>query len=104
MKVVTWNLGFWQHRSNHDKAWTYLREQITPNLALLQEVSTVRPQSDESILFKRIHQNWGTALCTRNLPLKELTLETGYPNRVAAAQILISCTSLSRSAVIISLT
>jgi exonuclease III len=89
MKVLTWNLGFWQHKSNHERAWAYLREQVAPDLALLQEVSTVRPQSGENIFFRQIHQNWGTALYAQNLTLEPFTLETNQPNRVVAAVLRI---------------
>lgn len=90
LKIITWNLGFWQHKFNHEKAWTYLKDQIKPDLALLQEVSPIELRDNEYMLFKKVHQNWGTALYTRNIPLEELTLATKYPDRVAAALLRIS--------------
>ena len=86
MRVITWNLGYWQHRSSHDEAWTYLRNEIRPDLALLQEVSFPRLCENEYILLKLVHGGWGTALYTRNLPLEELTFKA-YPEHVAAAQV-----------------
>ena len=38
MKIITWNLGYWIFRQHHDEAWRYLREDICPDIALLQEV------------------------------------------------------------------
>jgi exonuclease III len=86
LKILTWNLGFWQHRFHHQTAWAYLRNDIKPDLALLQETGDVKLQQDECFLFKPIHQNWGTALYTRNIPIHEVKIEK-YPNRVAAASL-----------------
>lgn len=85
MKIVTWNLGFWQHRATHCEAWAYLRNQIEPDLALLQEVSPTKLNNNEYMLFKQVRQNWGTALYTRNMALEELPLAEEYPGRVSAA-------------------
>jgi len=85
LKVITWNLGFWQHRSLHDAAWTYLIDQIKPDLALLQEVNPPKLHNEEHLSFREIHQNWGTALYTRNMPIEELRIAEEYPNRVAAS-------------------
>jgi len=83
MKVVTWNLGYWQHKSHHDEAWAYLRDEIKPDLALLQEVDPPQLKEREHLLFRVIRQNWGTALYTKNMSLEELQVK-GYPNRVVA--------------------
>lgn len=87
MRVITWNVGFWLHRSKHDEAWTYLREQIKPDIALLQEVSPPLPLKDENLFFKQIHSGWGTALYTRGLPASELTIASKYSSRLASANI-----------------
>ncbi len=55
LRVVIWNLGFWLHRSKHAKAWDYLRNQIKPDLALLQEVGPTKMFKDESLLLKKVH-------------------------------------------------
>ena len=89
MRVITWNLGYWQHRSRHDEAWAYLRNEIRPDLALLQEVSPPELQEEENILFKTVNRDWGTAIYTRNIPLKELIIKR-YQSRVAAARLKIS--------------
>jgi len=89
MRVITWNLGYWQHRSRHDEAWAYLRNEIRPDLALLQEVSPPRLCENEYILLKVVHGGWGTALYTRDMPFEELTFKT-HPERVAAAKVEIS--------------
>ena len=86
MRVVTWNLGFWQHQASHSKAWAYLRNNIKPDLALLQEVSPPKLSENEYLLFKHVHGSWGTALYSRGLPLEELPFQT-HSERVAIAKI-----------------
>jgi len=88
MKVITWNLNYWQKSSVHDDAWAILRKEIKPDLALLQEVNPHRLQKDEYISFQPIHQAWGTAIYSRNLPLEELKIEV-YAGRVVAAKLEI---------------
>jgi hypothetical protein len=38
MKIITWNLGYWIFKQHHDEAWRYLKKEICPDIALLQEV------------------------------------------------------------------
>lgn len=85
MRVVTWNLDFWQHRAYHNDAWAYLRNKIKPDLALLQEVSPPRLHKNEYVLLNVVQGRWGTALYTRDMALEKLTFRT-YPERVVAAQ------------------
>ena len=72
LKVITWNLGYWQHRPVHEDAWNYIREEIKPDLALLQEVKLPLLNEEEHLLFKPVHGGWGTAIYTRDIPLVEL--------------------------------
>lgn len=72
-----------------DAAWNYLRNQIKPDLALLQEVNPRKLSGDEYLLLREVHQNWGTALYTRRMPIEELRV-TEYRSRVAAATLKIS--------------
>lgn len=87
MRIVTWNLGFWQFRKHHEEAWTYLRETIRPDLALLQEVYPPAVVSNETLAFREVHNGWGTAVLSRGLDLREAPLESDYPSRVAVASV-----------------
>jgi exonuclease III len=89
MKVVTWNLGYWQHQKNHTEAWKYLREEIKPDVALLQEINPPALPKGEYLLFKKIRMNWGTALYTRNMPFEEIHVKK-YSERVVAAKLELS--------------
>jgi len=89
MRVLTWNLGFWQHRSRQNKAWSFLRNELAPDLALLQEVSHPELLEGENMLLKSISRRWGTAIYTRNMQIEELDFE-GYPGRVAVAELQTS--------------
>lgn len=86
VKVITWNLGYWQHRPFHKDAWNYIREKVKPDLALLQEVKPPHLYEGEHLLFKPAHGGWGTAIYARGPPLIELGF-VGYSGRVATAQL-----------------
>ena len=62
MKIVTWNLGYWQHGKYHDEAWDYLCNELKPDLALLQEVKPPSWVSQNALLFEEITRGWGTAI------------------------------------------
>lgn len=88
MKILTWNLGYWQHSSLHDEAWNYLCNDINPDIAFLQEV---RPPSwipHQGLLFKEYTRGWGTALFAPSLTLQEKDFSL-HPGRVVAASIIL---------------
>jgi hypothetical protein len=88
LKVITWNLGFWLYRSKHLEAWAYLREQIRPDIALLQEVRPPPPIKNEYYSFKQVRCGWGTTIYTRDLPASsELEIRGKYSNRLASVNI-----------------
>lgn len=94
MRLATWNLGFWQFRKTHAEAWAYLRDEIRPDIALLQEVKIPKLRSDEAAVLRPVHRDWGTAIYTRALPLRELAVPR-YSTRVAAAIIRIHARDLA---------
>lgn len=88
MRILTWNLGYWQHSSQHDKAWDYLYNDIKPDIALLQEVKPPSWLPRYAIVFEEITRGWGTAIYTSSLPLSRGYLSS-YPGRVALASTML---------------
>jgi len=86
MRIITWNLGYWLFRKHHKDAWTYLRNELRPDIALLQEVHLPSLEKDENIIFEEIHQGWGTAVYSKGLSLERISMK-GYTKRVAAAKV-----------------
>jgi exonuclease III len=84
MKILTWNLGYWQHRPQHEKAWEYLCKDIKPDIALLQEVKPPSWLPPNTIIFEPVYRGWGTAIYTPSLPVVRGSF-TGYPGRIASA-------------------
>jgi endonuclease/exonuclease/phosphatase family metal-dependent hydrolase len=98
VKLATWNLGFWQFRRTHDEAWAYLREEICPDIALLQEVKPPKCRLNEALVFQPVHREWGTAVYARGLPLQELLISR-YPGRVAVAITQVHASELALASV-----
>lgn len=88
MKVLTWNLGYWQHSSLHAEAWDYLCNDIKPDLAFLQEVKPPSWVPNHAVLFEEIRSGWGTAIFAPALSLSKEGFSL-YPGRVAAASIIL---------------
>ena len=81
LRIATWNLGYWQYRKHHDDAWEYLRKEIKPDIALLQECRPISLVSDEQLFFNEIYKGWGTAIYLRGVSGEEVAF-TQYPGRV----------------------
>lgn len=86
MKVASWNLGYWQHQRFHSDAWNYLRTEIRPDIALLQETTIPELAKNESVVFSSVRKPWGTAIYTKGIGLKAIPTATNPP-RVAAAAL-----------------
>lgn len=84
MRVLTWNMGFWLFQRHHEMAWDYLRSDLKPAIALLQEVNPTQLLPDEHLVFKEIHNGWGTAVYARGIDLREMQFSQ-YPGRIAGA-------------------
>jgi len=88
MKIITWNLGYWQHSSLHDEAWNYLCNEIKPDIAFLQEVRPPSWISHHTLAFEEVTRGWGTAIFAPSLTLEKEAFSI-YPGRVAAASIVL---------------
>jgi endonuclease/exonuclease/phosphatase family metal-dependent hydrolase len=89
MKIVTWNLGYWQHSTLHDEAWDYLCTEIKPDIAFLQEVKPPSWIPDHALRFEQYTRGWGTAIFAPALTLLRQDFPL-YPGRVATASIVLS--------------
>jgi hypothetical protein len=78
MKILTWNMGYWQYRNEHDEAWEYLIQEIKPDIALLQEA--VPPDDLEEsgkVLWKPIkRRGWGSGIYCSSHELEENPLNS----------------------------
>jgi endonuclease/exonuclease/phosphatase family metal-dependent hydrolase len=88
MRILTWNLGYWQYSSQHDKAWDYLCNNIKPDIALLQEVKPPSWVPRRTLVFEEITKGWGTSIYTPSLPLSR-EHSSLYPGRVALASTML---------------
>ncbi len=91
MKLATWNLGFafGTFRKTHAEAWKYLREEIRPDVALLQEASFPELGTGEDIVLRPVYRDWGTAIYARRFPLREVVLRR-YPRGVNRGRVTVA--------------
>lgn len=91
MKVVTWNMGYWQFRARHDEAWGYLTDEIGPHIALLQEAHPPAAREGTHLIYRPIggRRDWGSAVYTAGLPPpREIALDRRQ-GWVAAAEVTL---------------
>jgi len=89
IKIISWNLGYWQHREYHECAWEYLRNVAKPDIGLLQEVRAQDLAEGEDLVFREIHNGWGTAIYCRGARKVREIIFSRYPGRVSATEIAI---------------
>ena len=80
MRVVTWNMNYWEQHAFHDDAWRWLVDELRPDVALVQEcVPPAWLRDTHSVVFDRAYpvgdQSWGSALVTRGLRAREVRLD-----------------------------
>lgn len=74
-------MGYWGHARTHETAWQWLLDELSPDIALLQEcIVPSWVQTRANVLFERAYpksrnQHWGTALVTKELPTAAVHLE-----------------------------
>ncbi len=90
MKIATWNLGYWKHKSYHDQAWGYLTDEIKPDIALLQEVRPPVSFHGNQLLYSAIGstRNWGLAIYTQGLSVREIPIED-FKGWVVVCEVLL---------------
>ena len=103
LRIVTWNVHKASKKEDREhRVWSYLRDVIKPDIALLQEAnvpgeskSTVTPLKDESVVWKGsplkdgTDAKWGTVIVGFGLSVKE-TYATGFsekPGKCVAASV-----------------
>jgi endonuclease/exonuclease/phosphatase family metal-dependent hydrolase len=82
MKIVTWNMG------RRREAWTYLRETLKPDIALLQEAPQAYCQQGEQLCFEPLF-GWGTAVYSRGLPMEQIAFSSLQPGRSVLVRVRI---------------
>lgn len=90
LRIATWNMGYWQYRSFHNEAWNYLKDEIKPDIALLQESNPPLSFENNYFLYTAIGgtRNWGSAIYTRDLPVREVPIDD-YKGWVVACDVLL---------------
>lgn len=92
MKIATWNMGYWQHKNQAQRAWEYLENVIAPDVALVQEaVPPKQGAYSDHFIWKEIggHRNWGSGVFSKGLPLQELDFDNGRKGAVVAAEVTL---------------
>lgn len=93
IKIATWNMGHCMHVRESHRAWEFLVNDISADIALIQEAL---PQDDSNyennIVWKEIGGNrrWGSGVVTKSLPVKELHFKNDYPGALVGTEITLS--------------
>src|SRR5688572_29101401 len=104
VSIATWNMNHWQgSAATRENTWAYLRDQLQPDVALLQETAIPNgvPYAVHRAEGIDHYRRWGSAIVSWGHPLNEVTrtksvyhdaeveLVHAHPGTVAVADVEI---------------
>jgi endonuclease/exonuclease/phosphatase family metal-dependent hydrolase len=92
LKIVSWNMGYWMHRSMAQQAWNYLDSVIAADISLVQESAPPVERQKNFCVWREIGGNrkWGSGVMTKKLPVTEIKLEKNdYPGALVVTDVTL---------------
>ncbi|MHC4543171.1 MAG: endonuclease/exonuclease/phosphatase family protein [Planctomycetota bacterium] len=107
VKIATWNMDNWKREAEiQKKAWEYLDEVISPDIALVQEAVPISSQmgfigtgkqptgsfiDNETVVWQEIggSRKWGSGVLTKSFPLREVHFNNSHQGSVIVAEVLL---------------
>jgi len=89
VKIVTWNMCFWQHQRHFSNSWDYLSNTISPDIALVQEtVPPKKPCNLKNFVWEEIggKRKWGTGIFSK-YPIEKVEFENNHEGSVIAGEV-----------------
>lgn len=92
LKLVTWNMAFWSHRTHLVDAWNYFLGNVDADIYLFQESRP--PQeltNDPNFLWFEIgdSRDWGTGIYSKTYPVKSLPVQSVHPGSFVVGEVII---------------
>jgi exodeoxyribonuclease-3 len=90
LKLVTWNMAFWSHKTYLEEAWKYLFEEIGTDIFLFQESRPPEElKNDRNLLWFEIggSRNWGTGIYSKKYPIQHLPIQSEYTGSVVVGEV-----------------
>lgn len=90
VKLATWNMAYWSHRSFLKQSWQYFLNELDCDILLFQEAIPDMDLLDKSrLVWNPIGgtRPWGSGIYSKTHPIKEKIFKTCLPGAVTAAQV-----------------
>lgn len=89
LKVASWNMGHWTHRSVTKQAWEYMDAILAPDIALVQESVLPAERCGDFSLWREIggKRTWGSGVVTKGLPVSEVAFRNDYPGALVVGEV-----------------
>ncbi|MBN2002619.1 MAG: endonuclease/exonuclease/phosphatase family protein [Anaerolineae bacterium] len=95
LKLVTWNMAFWSHRTYLEEAWEYLLQKTDADIFLFQESYPSQGLKDGSnFLWSEIGdtRKWGTGIYSKKHPLQRVDVTTIHTGSLVVGEVTITDT------------
>lgn len=92
LKVATWNMAYWSHKSMLNQSWEYFLEQIDADIYLFQESRPPAHLIDDPnfFWFEIENRKWGTGIYSKKYPVKHLPVKTQYEGSLVLGEVQIA--------------
>lgn len=92
LKLVTWNMDFWQKQSHQAEAWKYLLEKVDADVYLVQEARPPEElMGDPNLLwFETNYERWGTGIYSKKYHIRHLPVQSVHPGAFVVAEASIT--------------
>ena len=90
IKIATWNMAYWSHKTYHTEAWDYFLQKLDCDILLFQEAF---PHSDKldpnKLVWNKIGgtRPWGSGVYSSKYNIKEILIDTKFIGSITAAEM-----------------
>jgi len=92
LKLITWNMDFWQKQKLQAESWNFLLAKLDADIYLFQESRPPETlmSSPNLVWFAIDGRNWGTGIYSRKYPVRHLPIQTRYIGSLVVGEIKIT--------------
>jgi len=91
MKIVTWNMDYWQHRKEYSISWDFLNRVLAPEIVIAQEaIPPLTSNSLRNYVWREIGKTrkWGSGIFSK-YPVEEVQFDNHYLGSVIAGEVTL---------------
>ena len=99
LRIATWNMAYWQHKSQVEEAWDFYLNDINADFYLFQEAKPLDNllQDTKHLIWEPIggHRNWGSGIYSKQYEINKEEIDTAFKGAVVIGNTSVENISLT---------